>query len=152
VDCEPEVKIASATEFYLVSPKKSNNAIYGIVTNGVLDFAVYNEPITHPQTGCPGRWMFEQLWAHFQAMSTPITEIGGNWSSTSTHLLKANQETTGGAKTLEDAAKLTNTGLHADAVGYKKVRVLYPDPANPSGVGTKGTPGNYTSVNVRFTM
>jgi hypothetical protein len=149
--CEPTIVEASQTVFHLVNPKKEQNYIYGEVdVSGVLDFLVYNLPADH--TGCPGRWMFQQMLAHFQRIPTTITAIAGNWSGQSTNLVKVNTLTAGNAMTLEDAAKLTNTGQYATLdAGYTNVTILYPDPSQPGSIGTRGTPGNYTSVHVRFT-
>lgn len=150
VDCDPVVNTATKNEFELRNPKKAENYIYGIVDNGVLDFIVYNLPTSQPPTGCPGRWLFEQMWAHFQAVGTIISAIGGNWSGNSTNLQKVNMATTNNAMTLEEAAKITNTALYAKDVGYSNLNIIYP--IQPGGFGTKGTPGNYTAVNVRFSQ
>jgi hypothetical protein len=150
-NCEAEVMEASQTAFHLVNPKKPQNYIYGEVDlGGVLDFIVYNLPAD--KTGCPGRWMFQQMLGHFHAVLTTIDAIGGNWSGPSTNLIKVNALTAGNAMTLEEAAKRTNTGQYATLdAGYLNTSILYPDPSKPGSMGTRGTPGNYTSVHVRFT-
>jgi hypothetical protein len=82
---------------------------------------------------------------------TTIVAIGGNWSGNSTNLIKVNALTANNAMKLEDAATHTNTGMYATLdAGYTKVEVLYPDPKDPKSVGTVGTPGKCTRVNVRF--
>lgn len=149
-DCEATVLAASDSEYHLANSRKQANYIYGTVENGVLDFVVYNLPADG--TGCPGRWLFQVMLAHFQSMATTVNAIGGNWSGKSTNLLKVNALTANNALSLEDAAKLTNTGLYATQdAGYVRVHVLYPDPSDPKSVGTVGAPGQYTRVNVRFT-
>jgi hypothetical protein len=77
---------------------------------------------------------------HFGAS---VTAIQGNWIGVSSdNLIAINTLTAGGAKTIEEAAKQTWTGLRARDYGYIQVRV----------VGTlAGTPGHYTSVHVLFT-
>lgn len=63
-DCSPEVKKATASEFELVSRLKQSNFIIGeLVSGGELSFIVENLPRTTPRTGCPGRWMFQQMIA-----------------------------------------------------------------------------------------
>lgn len=149
MNCEPTILEASQRVFHLVNPKKAQNYIYGEVTNGVLDFLVYNLPADGQ--GCPGRWMFQQMLAHFQSVSTTVTEIGGNWSGQSTNLTKVNTLTANNAMTLEVAATQTNTGLYATQdAGYKTVEIIFPDPSIPGSIGTIGVPGHYTRVNVRF--
>ena len=150
VDCDPEVKAATKTVFYLVNNKKPNNYIYGEVTTGYLDFIVYNLPAD--KTGCPGRWLFQQMWAHFMLELTAITAIVGNWSGASTNLIKVNNLTSNNAMTLENAATQTNTGQYATTdVGYTHVTVIYPSPNTPFSVATRGTQGKYTQVVVHFT-
>lgn len=153
VDCEAEVQPGTNdTVYLLINPKKQENYILGEVSHRVLDFIVYNLPRTQPPTGCPGRWLFLQMVTHFQASGTIISAIGGNWSRNSTNLNKVNDLTKNDAMKLEDATKLTNTGLNATVdAGYTNVQIIFPDPNQLGSVGTRGTQGNYTSVHVRFT-
>src|SRR4051794_30983003 len=59
-NCCPEVRKASATEFELVNPSKQSNFILGeLVSGGEVSFIVENLP--KDGTGCPGKWMFDQM-------------------------------------------------------------------------------------------
>lgn len=140
-DCFPQIKKATATEFQLVNPSKQSNFIIGeLVTGGQLSFIVENLPKTTPHTGCPGRWMFQQMMRHFGAS---VTAIQGNWVGTSNdNLIALNRLTAGDAMTIDEAANQTWTGMRARDYGYAQVKV----------VGAPvGTPGCYTSVHVHFT-
>jgi hypothetical protein len=140
-DCCPDIQQATATEFVLVNPSKKSNFVIGeLVSGGQLSFVVENLPKTNPQTGCPGRWMFQQMMMHF---GTIVTAIQGNWLGASSDNLRAiNRLTAAGAMTIEEAAKQTWTGMRAQDYGYAQVRI--------SGT-PMGAPGNYTSVHVVFT-
>jgi hypothetical protein len=140
-DCCPAIKKATAGDFELVNPSKQSNFIIGeLVSGGQLSFIIENLPKTTPQTGCPGQWMFQQMMTHFGAS---VTAIQGNWvGASSDNLVAINRLTTGGAMTIEEAAKQTWTGVRARDHGFTQVRV----------VGTPaGTSGHYTRVNVLFT-
>ncbi|HEV3263204.1 MAG TPA: hypothetical protein VG013_40590 [Gemmataceae bacterium] len=97
--------MATATEYRLVSPSKPSNFIWGqLLAGGQLSFIVENVPKTSPQTGCPGKWMFHQMLAHF---GSSVMVIEGHWvGSQSDNLREVNRLTTAGM-TLE-AARLPN--------------------------------------------
>jgi hypothetical protein len=139
--CFPEIKKATATEFELVSPSKQSNFVIGeLESDGQLSFIIENLPKTTPQTGCPGQWMFQQMMKHF---GTSVIAIQGNWvGASSDNLIAINAFTTGGAMTVEDAARQTWTGMRAGSYGYNQVQV----PGTPTG-----TAGHYTRVHVLFT-
>jgi hypothetical protein len=139
-DCCPEVRKATPDEYELVNPKKQSNFILGeLVNTGELSFLIENLPKTTPQSGCVGRWMFQQMMAHF---GTRVNAIQGNWfGAASDNLIAVNRLTAGGTVTVEEAAKQTWTGMRAKEYGYSQVEV----------VGTPaGTPGHYTRVQVLF--
>jgi hypothetical protein len=124
----------------LVNPKKQSNFIIGeLVSGGHLSFIVENLPKTNPRTGCSGQWMFRQRMAH---VGTSVTAIEGNWvGANSDNLIGLNKLTTGGAMTVEEAAKQTWTGMRARDHGFTRVAL----------VGTPvGAPGQYTRVHVLF--
>src|SRR5687768_7446110 len=73
-NCQPDVRKATPTEFELVNPGKASNFIVGELVGGQLSFIVENLP--KDGTGCPGRWMFDQMMTHFGAR---VTAIEGNW-------------------------------------------------------------------------
>ena len=140
-DCRPGVKKATASEFELVNPSKPSNFIIGeLVSGGQLSFIVENLPKASPRTGCPGRWMFQQMMTHFGAT---VTAVQGNWvGASSDNLAAVNRLTAGGAMTVEQAAKQTWTGRRAGDHGFAQVRV----------VGTPtGARGRYTRVHVLLT-
>jgi hypothetical protein len=139
-ECYPEIRKATPTEYELVNPRKQSNFIIGeLVSGGQLSFIVENLPKTTPQTGCPGKWMFQQMMAYFGAS---VTAIQGNWvGPASDNLIAINRMTAGGGMAVEEAAKQTWTGLRAKDFGYSQVEVV----GTPSG-----TPGNYTTVHVLF--
>jgi hypothetical protein len=124
----------------LVNPAKQSNFILGeLVAAGDLSFIGENLPKTIPPTGCPGKWMFEQMLVHF---GSSVTAIQGNWvGPASDNLIALNRLTAGGALTVEDAAAQTWTGRRAGAYGYTHVELV----GNPVG-----TPGHYTGVHVLF--
>jgi hypothetical protein len=103
-----------------------------------------------PQDGCFGWWLLSQVIHYFQNLST-ITGIQGNWVSTagmpinqitSDNLKTINLLTTGGALSVEEAARRTWTGIQANRIlGFNKVKQRVP---------AIGTPGNYTAVHVLF--
>ncbi len=140
-NCRPDVKKATPVDFELVNPSKQSNFIIGeLVSGGQLSFIVENLPKTTPPTGCPGRWMFQQMMVHFGAS---VSAIQGNWvGASSDNLICVNRLTAGGAMTMEQAAKQTWTGMRASDYGYTQVRVA----GTPAGA-----PGRYTSVHVLFT-
>lgn len=137
--CRPDVRVATATQFELVSLHKPSNFVLGEVVAGRLSFVIENLPKTTPQTGCPGRWMFDQMMAHF---GSAVTSIEGNWfGPNSDNLMELNRLTAGGTMSIEDAAIKTWTGRRAKDHGFTKVVVT----------GTPvGLPGRFTSVQVVF--
>jgi hypothetical protein len=140
-DCCPAVKKATAAEFELVNPlKQSNFVLAELVSGGQLSFIIENLPKTTPRTGCPGRWMFQQMMMHF---GTSVIAIQGNWvGASSDNLIAINKLTAGGVMTIEEAAKQTWTAMRASDYGYTQVRVV---------VKPTGTPGHYTRVQLLFT-
>jgi hypothetical protein len=136
VSCEPDVVTASATEFLLTNKKKPQNFIYGeLVSGGQLSFVIENLP--KDRTGCPGWWMFEVMMQHF---GSSVTAIQGNWTY-GDNLVTVNRLTTGGAMTVEEAARQGPTGRYATTWGFNQVQVL------PQ---TTGAPGSYSRVYVLF--
>ena len=124
----------------MVNPLKLSNFIIGELLNGgQLSFVIENLPKTNPRTGCPGKWLFQQMMLHF---GTSVTAIQGNWIGTqSDNLSRVNGLTSGGSMTVEDAAKLTWTGMRASHFGFIRVRVI--------GVPSSSA-GHYKRVNVLF--
>ena len=99
-NCKPNVRKATATEFELISPAKPSNFIVGELVGGQLSFIVENLP--KDQTGCRGRWMFDQMMLHF---GTRVTAIQGTWvGHASDNLAELNRLTAAGVA-LEGAAK-----------------------------------------------
>lgn len=84
-----------------------------------------------------GAEQFQRILNYFAGR---FTSIKGSWQY-GTNLAKIN-ELTGKGMSLEAAAAETWTGQQAAQAGYKAVRIL----------NTQGTPGNYTSVQVRFEL
>jgi hypothetical protein len=136
-NCCPEVTKATATEFELKNSAKPTNFIFGqLVKGGEMSFYIENTP--KDGTGCPGRWMFDQMMQHFGAS---VKAIQGNWvGANSDNLQQFNKLTAGGTTSPEAAAKQTWTGMQASNAGFSQVQV----------VSTSGSPGNYTNVNVVF--
>jgi hypothetical protein len=87
-----------------VSLRKQSNFILGeLASGGELSFVVENLPKTTPPTGCPGKWMFNQMMAHF---GSNVTAIQGNWfGAASDNLMTVNHLTAGGAMAVADAAR-----------------------------------------------
>jgi hypothetical protein len=135
-NCDPEIVAATDVLFLLKNKKKPRNFIWGeLVTGGELSFLIENLP--KDGTGCPGKWMFEQMMQHF---GVRVAAIQGNWTY-GDNLATVNQLTAGGVLTLEEAAKQGPTGRYATAWGFTKVEVL------PQ---TLGSPGHYSQVYVLF--
>jgi hypothetical protein len=137
-ECDPEVRTATTTKFYLQNKKKPNNFIIGeLEQGGQLSFIVENLP--KDGKGCPGKWMFAKMMEH---LGTAVNAIQGNWVSatTSDNLITINQRTAGGALATQEAAKETWTGKRAKEWGYLQVEVLE----------EVGVPGNYSRVRVLF--
>jgi hypothetical protein len=124
----------------LVNRSKQSNFLIGeLVSGGQLSFIIENLPKTTPQTGGRGKWMFQQMMAHFGAS---VTGIQGNWvGASSDNLIAINTRTAGGAITIEEAAKQTWTGMRARDYRYAVVQVVD---------APVGAPGRYTSVHVLF--
>lgn len=140
-DCGAELRKATATAYELVNPVKDSNFIIGeLVSGGQLSFIVENLPKTSPHTGCPGKWMFQQMMTHF---GTSVAAIQGNWvGAASDNLIAINRLTVGAAMTVEEAAKQTWTGMRAGEYGYTQVQVV----GTPAGAA-----GHYAGLHVLFT-
>ena len=135
-NCCPEVRKATATEFELVNPSKQSNFILGeLVSGGQVSFIIENLP--KDGTGCPGKWMFDQMMTHF---GSSVTAVQGFWIGPLSDNLKQLNSLTAGGMSLEVAAKGTWTGKRAADWGYPQVQVQ----------STMGTPGNYSKVHVLF--
>jgi hypothetical protein len=135
-NCRPDVRKATPTEFELVNPGKESNFIIGELVGGQLSFIVENLP--KDGTGCPGRWMFDQMMAHFGGR---VTAIEGNWvGPVSDNLAELNRLTAAGVP-IEDAARQTWTGRRAADWSFGQVRV----------VQATGSDGSYTRVVIVFT-
>jgi uncharacterized protein (DUF779 family) len=135
--CQPDVRIATATQFELVNPLKHSNFIIAELVGGRLSFMVENLP--KDRTGCPGRWMFDQMMAHF---GTSVICVEGNWvGPVSDNLIELNRLTAHGVP-IEEAAKQTWTGRRAIDWHFTQVRI---EVAN-------GTAGMYTLVVAVFDM
>lgn len=135
MSCDPDIEIATATQFLLKNKQKARNFIWGeLVGAGELSFIVENLP--KDGTGCRGHWLFSEMMRHFGAS---VTAIQGNWTY-GDNLAAVNQATAAGLS-LEEAAKRGPTGRYAAAWNYTTVEVL------PQ---TRGAPGQYTAVYVLF--
>lgn len=142
-DCQPEVKAATASLYFVQNKAKAGNFIWGEVsTAGHLSFHVRNEPKFTPQTGCWGQWLFRIMWEHFAQQGTAITAIEGNWTE-GDNLATVNRLTVNRQMPLLDAAKQTWTGQRAKERNYLQVRAAAP---------AQGQPGSYTEVYVLFTL
>jgi len=109
----------------------------------VLFFVVENLPKRTPPTGCPGKWMFQQMMAHFGAQVLAIqTDWHGSTPGKSDNLDEINKRTTGGAMTVLEAAWFTWTGKRAKEWGAANVTELVP---------CVGAPGKYVQVQLLFT-
>ena len=135
-NCCPAVTKATATEFELVNPSKQSNFITGeLVGSGQVSFIVENLP--KDGTGCPGKWLFDEMLKHF---ASSVTAIQGFWTGPlSDNLTELNRLTSAGM-TVEAGARGTWTGKRAAVWGYNKVQVV-------SSVGTTGV---YSKVHVLF--
>ena len=133
--CDPDIAIATATEFLLRNKQKANNFIWGeLESAGELSFIVENLP--KDGTGCRGWWMFDAMMSHFGAT---VQAIRGNWTY-GDNLDAVNRLTASGVS-LEDAARQTRTGGYAQTWGYTVVQVLRQ---------CSGTAGVYARVYVLF--
>jgi hypothetical protein len=136
MNCNPEVRKATATEFELRNPAKASNFIIGeLVSGGQVSFIVENLP--KDGTGCPGRWMFNEMMKHF---GSSVTGVHGFWVGPDSDNLKEVNRLTAAGRSLEEAAKETWTGKRAADWGYAQVQVL----------ATIGSAGGYTQVHVLF--
>jgi len=136
-NCCPEVKKASATDFELVNSSKQSNFIIGeLVSGGQVSFIVENLP--KDGTGCPGKWMFDQMMGHF---GSSVTAVQGFWTGPLSDNLNEVNKLTAVGMTLEAAAKGMWTGRRAADWGYSQVQVL----------SMVGLAGSYTKVHVLFT-
>lgn len=135
-NCDPEVVLATITEFALKNRLKGGNFIWGeLSTTGELVFVVENLP--KDRTGCPGWWMFQKMMEHF---GPSVTAIRGSWTY-GDNLDTVNRLTSGGAMTITEAAFQGPTGQYALAHGFVNVHVLL----------EAGNPGAYSTIEVRFT-
>ena len=136
VNCQPVVRSATATEFEMVSPLKQSNFIVGELTVGILTFIVENLP--KDGSGCPGRWMFDQMMSHF---GSSVNGIQGTWVGlASDNLAELNRFTATGVP-IAEAAKQTWTGKRAMSYSFSRVQVTT----------AVGAPGSFTQVLVVFT-
>ena len=135
-NCRSEVRKATATEFELVNPSKQSNFILGeLVSGGQVSFIVENLP--NDGTGCPGKWMFDQMMTHF---GSSVIAVQGFWIGPLSDNLKQVNRLAAGGMPLEAAAQGTWTGRRAADWGYTQSQ----------GLSTMGTPGNYTKLHVLF--
>ncbi|MBY0459075.1 MAG: hypothetical protein K2V38_17200 [Gemmataceae bacterium] len=140
VDCDPELRLATPTVFDLRNRKKARNFIAAEITaTGYFKFFVENLPKTTPRTGCPGWWLFQAAWDHFLSMGVTVLGVRGEWTF-GDNLDMVNRLTANSAMSLEDAARLTWTGLRAQEKGFSTVSIIDQD----------GSPGNYLSIDVVF--
>ncbi|MBY0527920.1 MAG: hypothetical protein K2R98_31270 [Gemmataceae bacterium] len=134
--CDPDIEIATATEFLLRNKKKANNFTWGeLESAGHLSFIVENLP--KDGSGCPGGWMFDAMMGHIGAA---VQAIRGNWTY-GDNLAAVNRLTASGIVSLADAARQTRTGRCAGSWEYTIVQVL------PQSSGTAGA---YTRVYALF--
>jgi hypothetical protein len=138
-DCEPDLQVATPTVYYLRNKKKQRNFIMADITAmGYFHFYVENVP--NDGTGCPGGWLFQAAWDHFvQTEKVIIKGVRGDWTS-GENLDTVNRLTAGNRMTLEEASKQTWTYQQASTKGFTRYQYL----------DAKGSPGNYTSVDVVF--
>lgn len=135
-NCQPDIRKSTPTEFELVNPGKESNFIVAELVAGQLTFIVENLP--KDGMGCPGRWMFDQMMAHF---GDQVSGIAGNWvGPVSDNLAEPNRLTSAGGR-IDDAARQTWTGRRAADWSFTQVRVIQ----------TTGSAGSYTRVVVLFT-
>ncbi len=119
-----------------MNPSKQSNFILGELVNGrQVSFIVENLP--KDGAGCPGKWMFGRMMAHF---GSSVTGVQGFWAGPLSDNLKAVNALTGAGALLEVAAKGTWTGKRAAQWGYTQVQVL----------SAAGMAGSYTTVHVLF--
>ena len=139
VGCEPDVRSATSTGYYLHNKRKQRNFIMAEVTTaGYFHFYVENLP--KDNTGCPGWWLFQTAWDFFiQEQLVTIKGIRGDWTS-GDNLDTVNRLTASNLTTLEDASKQTWTYQQAKQKNFTRFQYLH----------ALGTPGNYTSVDVVF--
>jgi len=131
---------APTTKLYYARNKKRplTNFIRAEIT--ALGFFLYHvENTPDDGLGCPGSWLFELAWMHFDQISVPINGIRGNWTF-GTNLQTVNDLTRNDQVPLADAAQQTWAFAQASGKGFAVVQILDSD----------GTPGNYTSVDVVF--
>ncbi len=139
-DCEPDVQAATGSVFLLRNRKKPGNFIMASLgaQTGHFDYHVQNLP--KDGTGCPGRWLVQLAWDHFQQHGVAIAGIRGDWTF-GDNLDQVNALTQGGRVSVEDAARQTWSAARAWERGMRNILVLE----------TEGTPGQYRSVDVLFT-
>jgi hypothetical protein len=125
----------------LKNSKKELNFIHGELDNGELVFDVQNRPKNNPQDGCPGQWLFEQMWSHFG--SSNISVILGFWTGPDSDNLRDFNSHVSAGKTMKHAAWLTWTGIRATEKGFNNVDITSTNPMTGSGP--------FTTVLVRFT-
>lgn len=119
--CSPEIKKATASEFELLSRSKPSNFLIGeIVAGGQVSFIVENLP--KDGTGCPGKWMFDQMMGHF---GSSVTGVQGFWTGPLSDNLKVVNTLTATGMPLEAAAKQTWTGKRATKWGYPSASIGY---------------------------
>jgi hypothetical protein len=139
VGCEPEVKAASATLYYVQNKMKTRNFIMAdITTLGYFHFYVENLP--KDRTGCAGGWLLQLAWDYFvKDQKVAVQGIHGDWFS-GDNLDTVNRLTAGNRMTLEEASKHTWTYQQAVHRGFARYRYL----------DAQGSPGQYVTVDVVF--
>jgi hypothetical protein len=139
VDCEPEVRAATATVYVLQNKKKAGNFIRAEITS-LNYFKCYVENLPKDGPGCPGWWLFQVAWDYFvQQQQVAITGIRGDWTF-GDNLATVNRLTAGNQMTLEEASRQTWTYQQASRRGFTRYHHLDSD----------GSPGNYVEVQVVF--
>lgn len=139
VGCEPEVRTATGSVYYLQNRRKRRNFIVASLTGaGYLHFHAENLP--KDGTGCPGKWMFEAAWDYLVGeQKVVIRGVRGDWTW-GDNLDTVNRLTAGGAMSLEEACKRTWTYQRAASKGFGRYQYI----------DARGSPGKYVSVDVVF--
>lgn len=138
VDCEPEAVFASTHLFHVRNKKKPGNFIHAEITShGFFKYHVENMP--KGKRGCPGKWLFEIAWDHFQQCGAIVTGIRGDWTF-GDNLDVINRLTVSKKMAVEVACRHTWAYDRARSKGFTSVMVIDVD----------GNPGNYNAVDVLF--
>jgi hypothetical protein len=139
INCDPDLRAATTTVFYLHNKSKKRNFIMADITDmGYFHFYVENLP--KDGTGCQGWWLFQVAWTFFeQDQKVLIKGIRGDWTS-GENLETVNRLTAGNMMTLEDASRQTWTYRQAITRGFTRYQYI----------DAQGGPGGFTSVDVVF--